>query len=92
MERYDVYYCQSDDIYLGYYEITNNGKYKYKANHEGISAAKEITVLPMELTIDYQGQKPIAFLQHRIDNGKKIGRSYVIGNHTDYYRLVNLDH
>ena len=47
--------------------------------------------MPVELKQDYYGDKPIRFLQRRIDSNKRIGRFKVIGSHTDFYRLVLLD-
>lgn len=91
MEKYRVCYCREENIEIGAYEIMGDGMYRYTVLADGVEKVSELTVMPVELKQDYYGDKPIRFLQRRIDNNKRIGRFKVIGSHTDFYRLLLLD-
>ncbi len=91
MEKYRVCYCMEENIEIGAYEIMDDGMYRYTALADGVEKVDELTVMPVELKQDYYGDKPIRFLQRRIDSNKRIGRFKVIGSHTDFYRLLLLE-
>ena len=91
MEKYRVCYCMEENIEIGTYEIMDDGMYRYTVLADGVEKVSELTVMPVELKQDYYGDKPVRFLQRRIDGNKRIGRFKVIGSHTDFYRLLLLD-
>lgn len=80
--RYKVFF---KDTLLGILEVDENNKHKFTTNEEGVNAAKEETVLIVEIVNGTDGfVDPIPFFENRLKNAERLGLDE-IRYHTDYF-------